>query len=274
MVDSHRCREGAMDCDCPICGEYMFTSPKEVQTMKCGHMIHKGCRLEHIKTSYKCPICSKSIENMESQFRRLDKHLEEQPMPPEYRGTRAIILCNDCEAKTSTRFHWGGLKCEVCLSYNTVEIRLIDAPDEGATTPRSRASGIQPSIEDPISGSSRTGSAGQPLPGHRPSVSQGANALHTATSPVILSDRMARSASPPSVPGLADSSFATEDSDEEDIINFWGRDDHRSMTSGEIIEDHQDSDEDEEDEDSDACLDDADEDEDDEDEEIVLFGHR
>ena len=117
-----------MDCDCPICGEYIFTSHKKVVTMKCGHMIHDDCRAEYIKQSYKCPICNKSVENMESMFRRLDKHLQEQPMPDEYRNTRALILCNDCEAKTSTDYHWGGLRCEVCLSYNTVELLLINPP--------------------------------------------------------------------------------------------------------------------------------------------------
>lgn len=96
--------------------------------MKCGHMIHDDCRAEYIKRSYKCPICNKSVENMESMFRRLDKHLEEQPMPKEYANTRAVILCNDCEAKTSTTYHWGGLRCEVCLSYNTVELLLLNPP--------------------------------------------------------------------------------------------------------------------------------------------------
>lgn len=106
----------------------MFTSYKKVVTMKCGHTIHDDCRAEYIKRSYKCPICNKSVENMESLFRRLDKHLEEQPMPEEYTNTRAIILCNDCEAKTTTKYHWGGLRCEVCLSYNTVELHLLGGP--------------------------------------------------------------------------------------------------------------------------------------------------
>ncbi|CAK7266868.1 hypothetical protein SEPCBS57363_002309 [Sporothrix epigloea] len=126
--ESHRCREGVMDCDCPICSEYIFTTHKKVVTMKCGHMIHDDCRAQYIKRSYKCPICNKSVENMESMFRRLDKHLEEQPMPEEYANTRAVILCNDCEAKTSTSYHWGGLRCEVCLSYNTVELLLLNPP--------------------------------------------------------------------------------------------------------------------------------------------------
>ncbi|CAK7271724.1 hypothetical protein SEPCBS119000_004751 [Sporothrix epigloea] len=126
--ESHRCREGVMDCDCPICSEYIFTTHKKVVTMKCGHMIHDDCRAQYIKQSYKCPICNKSVENMESMFRRLDKHLEEQPMPEEYADTRAVILCNDCEAKTSTMYHWGGLRCEVCLSYNTVELMLHNPP--------------------------------------------------------------------------------------------------------------------------------------------------
>ncbi|EFW98680.1 chy and ring finger domain protein [Grosmannia clavigera kw1407] len=130
--------------DCGICrvgeglGKDFFHC--KVVTMKCGHTIHDDCRAEYIKSSYKCPICNKSVENMESLFRRLDKHLEEQPMPEEYTNTRAVILCNDCEAKTTTKYHWGGLRCEVCLSYNTVELHLLNSPKSHGETGNEQAS--------------------------------------------------------------------------------------------------------------------------------------
>ncbi len=78
---THKCIERSTKCDCPICGEYMFTSNKPVAFMRCGHSIHESCFAEWCNASYKCPICSKSIANMESQFRRLDRHIEEKPMP-------------------------------------------------------------------------------------------------------------------------------------------------------------------------------------------------
>ncbi|GKT86564.1 CHY zinc finger [Colletotrichum tofieldiae] len=82
IQQSHKCIERSTDCDCPICGEYMFTSPKPVVFMGCGHSIHQKCYDEHMLRSYKCPICNKSLLNMQSQFRQLELAILAQPMPP------------------------------------------------------------------------------------------------------------------------------------------------------------------------------------------------
>ncbi|KAI1630150.1 ring finger and CHY zinc finger domain-containing protein 1 [Exophiala viscosa] len=124
---THKCIERSTKCDCPICGEYMFTSNKPVAFMRCGHSIHETCFAEWCNASYKCPICSKSIANMESQFRRLDRHIEEQPMPEEYRDNRAYVFCNDCNSRSVTKYHWLGLKCALCDSYNTTQLELLGA---------------------------------------------------------------------------------------------------------------------------------------------------
>jgi hypothetical protein len=121
---SHKCIERSTDCDCPICGEYMFSSPRPVVFMACGHSIHKKCYDQHMKVSYKCPICNKSLTNMETQFRNLDIAIQGQPMPPEFQDTRAVILCNDCSARSTVPYHWLGLKCAICRSYNTVELQI------------------------------------------------------------------------------------------------------------------------------------------------------
>jgi len=113
MADHHRCIERSTDCDCPICGEYMFTSPQTVVFMRCGHSIHKNCYKEHAQNSYKCPICSRSIMNMEMTFKHLDHAIETQPMPESFRDTRAMVYCNDCCAKSVVSYHWLGLKCAV-----------------------------------------------------------------------------------------------------------------------------------------------------------------
>ncbi|RMZ88550.1 hypothetical protein DV736_g4220, partial [Chaetothyriales sp. CBS 134916] len=123
--ETHKCIERSTKCDCPICGEYMFTSNKAVAFMRCGHSIHESCFGEWCKTSYKCPICSKSIANMESQFRRLDRHIDEQPMPEEYQSTRAYVFCNDCNSRSVAPYHWLGLKCVLCESYNTTQLELL-----------------------------------------------------------------------------------------------------------------------------------------------------
>jgi len=67
---------------------------------------------------------------MELQWRKLDRHIEMQPMPSQFTHTKAWISCNDCSARTVTTYHWLGNKCTVCGSYNTTEIKLVDTPAE------------------------------------------------------------------------------------------------------------------------------------------------
>ena len=131
VQSTHRCIERSTKCDCPICGEYLFTSAGTVVFMKCGHSIHETCFKEWCRASYKCPICSKSVVNMESQLRSLDRQIDAQPMPEEYRHTRAYVHCNDCSMKGTTRYHWLGLKCERCESYNTQQHYLLEADESG-----------------------------------------------------------------------------------------------------------------------------------------------
>lgn len=126
---THRCIEQSTKCDCPICGEYLFTSSKSVVFMRCGHAIHERCFKELCRSSYKCPMCSKSITNMESQFRNLDRQIASQPMPEEYRNQTAYVYCNDCTLRGITDFHWLGVKCAVCESYNTTMLDQMDSSD-------------------------------------------------------------------------------------------------------------------------------------------------
>lgn len=135
LQDQHRCIEHSTECGCPICGEYMFTSTETVVFMLCGHSIHQKCYQEYTRTSYKCPTCSRSVVNMATQFRILDNEIENQPMPPPYDAWRSIIVCNDCQAKSNVAFHFLGLKCANCGSYNTSQHKQIKPEgSDGDTT--------------------------------------------------------------------------------------------------------------------------------------------
>lgn len=141
LENDHRCIERATECDCPICGEFMFTSTATVVFMvcnivrfayfidtylqPCGHSIHHKCYYEHMKTSYRCPTCNRSIINMETQFRALDAEIELQPLPAPYDQWRSLIVCNDCSAKCNVAYHFLGLRCNNCRSYNTSQVRQI-----------------------------------------------------------------------------------------------------------------------------------------------------
>ncbi|KAI4103037.1 MAG: hypothetical protein LQ339_004401 [Xanthoria mediterranea] len=126
-MENHRCIERSTDCDCPICGEYMFTSPQTVVFMRCGHAIHHFCYYEHAKRSYRCPICSKSMANMEAQFRQIERSIESQPMPPEYQDAKAWVYCNDCNAKSSVKYHWLDATHTTRLRYKSFAVPIKGA---------------------------------------------------------------------------------------------------------------------------------------------------
>lgn len=239
----------------------MFTSPKPLVFMPCGHSIHRKCYQEHEKTSYKCPICNKSFRNMESQFRNLDAAIQSQPMPPEFQDTKATVLCNDCCAKSTTKYHWLGLKCVICNSYNTVELQILGG---NVPPPPPQAEGIQaqdgswpitPAPANPGEPFAESHAGARPV--RRRFSSAGQESRYT------IDPRLARSLSPgtstESLLNLVNRTAEDDDSD-DDIIGFWSRD-----SGDEAVFSDSDSD-------SLPVLDE--EEEDDSDDEILLIGHR
>ncbi|KAL3422452.1 chy and ring finger domain-containing protein [Phlyctema vagabunda] len=284
---SHKCIERVSDCDCPICGEYMFTSPQPVVFMLCGHGIHQKCYYEHMKSSYKCPICSKSTVNMESQFRNLDRSIESQPMPPQFQDTKAMVSCNDCYAKSAVKYHWLGLKCAICDSYNTAQLSILSDPAVEVPVIESRevdaAIVAQPGLSALPSAVSGSGSG--PIRVRRHSLhlhsSDASRGAGNRFFPYQIRQRIIRSASPPRGLGFLDDPrvdlMETYDSADEDDLDFWGRDEPRSVASAENIGiDIEEEEDGEFEDDSDSVMDDCDDD--DEDSEQVdrfdLFGHR
>ncbi|OTB16313.1 hypothetical protein K445DRAFT_317278 [Daldinia sp. EC12] len=273
----HKCIERSTDCDCPICGDYMFTSPKAVCFMKCGHSIHRQCLDQHMKVAYKCPICNKSLANMELQFRNLDIAIETQPMPPEFQDTRALILCNDCSTKSTVKYHWLGLKCGLCASYNTAQLQILGMADDAIETDL---------LGREIEFSELTALRGiaEGVDGARAREIRRRHSSTVARSTVNQSimesdypDRQARSVSPPSNFGPAWNAPAgyfslaeADDEDREDILGFWSRL-PRSITSD---DDEDDADYSEESVSSSEDEDDEDEGDDEEIDDFELLGHR
>ena len=156
---SHTCVERATEGPCPLCLDEMFASRAKVVSMPCGHYMHGECYKDLMAVTYKCPVCSKSAVNMELQWRKLDHEIAAQPMPEDdedlegllpqlvghegagantdgrTRRPRTVwIGCNDCGSRCWTTFHWLGLKCHNCDSYNTVQM----APTIGHETEAER----------------------------------------------------------------------------------------------------------------------------------------
>ncbi|RLN55520.1 hypothetical protein BBJ28_00002766, partial [Nothophytophthora sp. Chile5] len=150
-LKKHKCVERSLESDCPICHAYMFTSTTPVMFLPCGHCMHVTCYEEYTlvrgralrglgsqiltcllpQTNYICPLCSKSLGDMELYFASIDEMLEREQMPTEYIDYKSLIYCSDCERKSTTNFHFvyhkvnlhsissGCLRCErlvtVCM---------------------------------------------------------------------------------------------------------------------------------------------------------------
>jgi uncharacterized CHY-type Zn-finger protein len=282
---NHKCIERVSDCDCPICGEYMFTSPHPVVFMLCGHSIHKKCYDEHMNTSYKCPICSKSTVNMETQFRNLDRAIDGQPMPPQFRDTKAMVSCNDCYAKSAVKYHWLGLKCAICHSYNTVQLSILSDPAVEVPIIESIEPEAEPIFNLANGESGASGILGVGVPRTRRHSSHtrpaSSNSASHRYSPYPLPQRIGRSVSPvrglgffePPNPALT---VETDDSvADEDDLDFWGRDEPRSVTSAELADMVEvDEDGDEESSSDDSLMDDCEDEGEEEEDRFALFGHR
>jgi len=117
----HRCVERALDSACPVCAEDLAgrsTSPVTVLET-CGHAMHTACMDEHLKHSYQCPMCQRSMRDMTETFRRIDELVAKYRCPAEYARFKARVLCLDCEAKSLAPRHFAFHKCGTCGSYNT-----------------------------------------------------------------------------------------------------------------------------------------------------------
>ncbi|CZT00659.1 related to Zn-finger protein [Rhynchosporium agropyri] len=281
---SHKCIERNSDCDCPICGEYMFTSPSPVVFMLCGHGIHRACYDKHMKSSYKCPICSKSTVNMETQFRNLDRAIDLQPMPPQFRDTKAMVSCNDCYAKSAVTYHWLGLKCAICDSYNTAQLSILSDP--AVEVPQLESREVEHVVipDQPDMGASFLQS---PPPGpvrqrrhsahiHMPSLLAGGSYRFE---PYARRARSGRSVSPIRGPGFFHEPAPAQAVEREELVgeddmDFWGRNEPpHSSASVENVDHEMEDEEDEEEESDDDSLTEDDEDVDEEDE-FELLGHR
>lgn len=119
----HKCREKGLETNCPICCDFLFTSSASVRALPCGHFMHSACFQAYTCSHYTCPICSKSLGDMAVYFGMLDALLAAEELPEEYRDKCQDILCNDCDRKGTSLFHWLYHKCGFCGSYNTRVIK-------------------------------------------------------------------------------------------------------------------------------------------------------
>jgi len=220
---------------------------------------------------------------METQFRNLDRAIDSQPMPPQFQDTKAMVSCNDCYAKSAVKYHWLGLKCAICDSYNTAQLSILSDPavEVPSIEPRESEREISPHDLGELEGllsvhqsamvtrSRRHSSHTLPIP---------LQANLARFSPYPLPPRLGRSVSPVRGLRLLDSlstpgAVESDDSEDEEELDFWGRGEVRSTTSAEMVDMAMDMDEndDESDDDSVSAVDECEEEEEDQ---FAIFGHR
>ncbi|GFP58397.1 uncharacterized RING finger protein C2F3.16 [Trichoderma asperellum] len=224
-----------------------------------------------------CGICRRGMglgkDFFHCKFRNLDLAIMSQPMPPDFRDTKAKILCNDCSARSTVAYHWLGLKCSICRSYNTVELQIMGRNIEGLQP----AAGDQPPVAEEAS-------LAEAMPGNRRiSITTGPRAIpgpnrrrHSSNAlepPSRIIDRYARSMSPSHLMmDLPQSAVLEVDGEsDDDILGFWrnGEDDEDDGAS-----DDDDYSSEESSDDAPEADDDEDDDDDEDENGINLIGHR
>ncbi|MCJ1475352.1 hypothetical protein MMC13_004014 [Lambiella insularis] len=231
---------------------------------------------------------------MEMQFRNLDRAIESQPMPEQFQDTKAWVYCNDCSAKTEVKYHWLGLKCAVCDSYNTAQISITgnSRTNRGASPDELIDTHMVENADLLLPEAVQTFSGGQPAVRsgmiRRPATSEIAlDALRIRPSEVHLRDAHSASPSAASWVVVPNDGMQAEvptdlmdvdggNDDNEDDVDFWGGESPRERalsTQGRRDAEEMDGSEDEsEDDDDDEIMDD--DSEDDEDDHMDIFGHR
>lgn len=109
---------------CPFCFESVHSSQLTTCILACRHTAHSSCMHRAVKLGeYRCPTCRKSMFDMSNTWDALRYSISMQPMPQELlqsSGELRTVYCNDCEKKNETPYHFLGLECKECGSFNTV----------------------------------------------------------------------------------------------------------------------------------------------------------
>ncbi|KAF3696155.1 RING finger and CHY zinc finger domain-containing protein 1 [Channa argus] len=130
QMDRFKVRE--VQCsECQTVQQDIHTSRIEAHVLPCSHLLHNTCFDDMVKMgAYRCPLCMHSAFNMDDRWFNIDLEISQSPMPTEYQGISTKIVCNDCQAHCTVRFHVLGMKCSNCGSYNTAqEGGLIQQPE-------------------------------------------------------------------------------------------------------------------------------------------------
>lgn len=126
----YKCNQGTKsDMTCSICLDNLFTSTRGTHQLHCGHILHINCLNEYIHSDYRCPICHKTMYDRSMEWAAMKMYVDSDLMPHPYNNWQAEIQCNDCQMKSTIKFHIQFLGCRSCGSFNTQKLRLIQSDE-------------------------------------------------------------------------------------------------------------------------------------------------
>lgn len=133
LYSNHNCKSGKYKSNCPVCQEFLFSSRSASHEMPCGHAIHWECFRQLAAHDSRCPVCKKTAETRERMmptWNAMAAGVAMQTVPAEL--ARVVnITCNDCEKSDDARaWHFLGVQCRNCSSFNTVVDRIIMSGEE------------------------------------------------------------------------------------------------------------------------------------------------
>jgi RING finger/CHY zinc finger protein 1 len=136
LFEDHNCKAGKYMSNCPVCQEDLFSSRDASHEMPCGHAIHWHCFKELTSYDTRCPVCKKTAEtpeHMAPTWQAMAMGIALQPVPPELARV-VTIICNDCDERDfDRRWHFLGVRCLNCTSFNTtVERTTLTGRDAAA----------------------------------------------------------------------------------------------------------------------------------------------
>ncbi len=92
--EGHKCSGGLKD-NCPFCLEDMWSSRSVAVKLPCEHYCHADCKSDYLRspttTIPRCPMCSKTMINMDRRFKEMAREMAFTPMSAEIRAPRRIL---------------------------------------------------------------------------------------------------------------------------------------------------------------------------------------
>jgi RING finger and CHY zinc finger domain-containing protein 1 len=144
VYQTHFCLKAKYKNNCPVCHDDMFSSRQAPQDLPCGHAIHAHCFRKLAGFDYRCPICKKTVvsqQSMSAAWEARARDIADHPMPPDLQRV-VDIICNDCENRSSQQqWHFLGIQCPRCSSFNTVVEQVVSSGGTSTTATTTTTNG-------------------------------------------------------------------------------------------------------------------------------------